>query len=288
MLGIFLSLCAAILDSFKNVFMKKTLKDISVYSIAWIFRTVPLIVFVPALFIMGIPNIETGFWTALIFSGILNVVGTILFVKSIKKTDISVAIPLLSFTPVFLIFTSFLMLNELPNLLGIAGILLIFAGSYSLNLKKDFHGFFYPFKEILRNPGAVLMLATAFIWSLTANFDKIGITQSSPFFWGVLIHIFISIGLLPFLFKNGYSIEKIKRKWLLILGIGIFPGIGLLCQYIALELTLVPYVISIKRTTILFSVIFGGVFLKEKHMKKRILSALLMLLGISLITLSFI
>jgi len=55
---------------------------------------------------------------------------------------------------------------------------------------------------------------------------------------------------------------------------------------LAINLTLVAYVISIKRLSIIFSVIFGFLLFKEKGFKERLTGAIIMVLGVILITLS--
>ncbi|MGZ7066894.1 MAG: hypothetical protein ACXVHT_01170 [Methanobacterium sp.] len=47
-----------------------------------------------------------------------------------------------------------------------------------------------------------------------------------------------------------------------------------------------PYVIAIKRTSTIMSVLFGSLIFKEKGIKGRLLGAGIMVLGVILITLS--
>ena len=54
----------------------------------------------------------------------------------------------------------------------------------------------------------------------------------------------------------------------------------------AINLTLVAYVIAIKRTSAIMSSLFGFWLFKEKGIKERLLGVVLMVLGVILITLS--
>jgi len=54
----------------------------------------------------------------------------------------------------------------------------------------------------------------------------------------------------------------------------------------AISLTLVAYVIAIKRTSVIISVIFGHSIFKEKGIKERLLGAIIMVIGVLFITLS--
>jgi uncharacterized membrane protein len=53
----------------------------------------------------------------------------------------------------------------------------------------------------------------------------------------------------------------------------------------AVSLTLVAYVISIKRTSVLMSVGFGHFIFKEKGIQERSLGAAIMILGVAIISL---
>jgi uncharacterized membrane protein len=54
---------------------------------------------------------------------------------------------------------------------------------------------------------------------------------------------------------------------------------------IAISMTLVAYLISIKRTSAVISVLLGSLIFKEKGLKERILGSILMILGVLFITL---
>lgn len=58
-----------------------------------------------------------------------------------------------------------------------------------------------------------------------------------------------------------------------------------LFHMIAVSMTLVAYAIAIKRTSILFTVLWGALLFKEKNFKERLIGAAIMLAGVLLITL---
>ena len=188
---------------------------------------------------------------------------------------------MISFTPLFLLGTSPLMIEEFPSSWGLIGVVLIVIGSYVLNIHEYDHGdYLAPLKSIFKNKGTILMLSVAFIWSFTSNFDKMGVINSSPLFWTVMIHVFLTTSLLPIMiYKSPNCWNIIKNKTKEIAPLGIINALKLSFQMIALELVIVPYVVSIKRMSILFSVLIGYFFFKEKHIKKRIIGASIMLAG---------
>lgn len=276
----------AFFKSTKDVFSKKGLKDIDEYIVAWALRFFALPFLLPLLFFIKIPVIGNQFWLALFIGGSLNVVTTILYMKAIKVSDLSITIPMVTFTPLFLLITSPLIIGEFPNIFGIVGILLIVMGSYMLNIKKKSQGYFAPFKALLEEKGPRLMLIVAFIWSITANFDKIGLLNSSPIFWVIAINIFITLCMFPIMFyKSRGKIKQIPVNLHALLPIGLFSSLALICQMTAISLTLVVYVISIERTSAIISVLFGYLIFKEKGIKERLMGVTIMLIGILFITL---
>ncbi len=256
------------------------------YIVAWALNFFALPLLLPLLFFIEIPEITKGFWMAIFISGTLNIATAILYLKAIKLSDLSLVSPLATFTPLFLLITSPLIIGEFPTLFGLVGILLIVFGSYILNLKEKKKGVLAPFKALLNNKGARLMLLVAFIWSITSNFDKIGLQNSSPIFYGIAINIFITIGITPFIFlKSRKNIKQIPKNLKSLIPVGIFHGLMIAFHMIAISMTLVAYLISIKRTSAVLSVLFGSLIFKEKGLKERILGAVIMILGVLFITL---
>ena len=60
----------------------------------------------------------------------------------------------------------------------------------------------------------------------------------------------------------------------------------LIFQMTAIIMAIVPYVISIKRSSIVITVLFGHLFFKERGIKERLMGSILMVLGILFISLS--
>ena len=191
MLGIILALFTAFFESIKDVLSKKNVKNIDEYVVAFSLMFFALPFVTPILFWIGIPVVENQFWKALVISGTLNVLAIILYMKALKASDLSITIPMVAFTPLFLLVASPLIVGEFPNSVGLMGVLLIVFGSYTLNIKQRKNGFLSPFKSLLREKGPRLMLGVAILYSITASYDKVGVQASSPLFWIVIKSLFI-------------------------------------------------------------------------------------------------
>jgi drug/metabolite transporter (DMT)-like permease len=295
----------ALFESFTDVASKKSLKNVDTYIVAFFIRFSAFLFLIPVLvlviFLWGFPTIGSQFWLALLISGSLNVLTTVLYMNALKHSDLSISVPMLAFTPLFLLVTSPLIVGEFPTPLGLGGIILIVLGSYILNIKEFRKGCLAPFQALLREKGPKLMLIVAFIWSITSNYDKVGAVNSSPIIWVVAVNFFIAICLFPILFalnkdyipKKRSSLKKKGEYWKLIkqnknilLFTGFLSALTIIFQIYAITLTLVAYVIAIKRTSVCFGVLWGHLIFHEKGMKERLTGAVVMVLGVVLIVLS--
>ncbi len=284
MLWIISAFFTAVFESLKDGLCKKSVADLDYLYVAWAWKTFSVIFLLPYLYFFNLHFININFFIALVAGGGLNIVATLLYIKAIKCSDLSTTLPMLSFTPLFLLLTSPIMVGDIPDPSGFMGVFLIFLGSFILTKSMSSDGSLTEGRNSLKGP--LYMLAVAFIWSLAANIDKIGIKNSSIFIWALSVQLFISIGLSSIIWaKKGakdilYTSKNNLNSFVMI---GLFTALGLNCQFFAISKGLVPYVISIKRLSIVFGVIMGGVFFKEKHIKVRLLACMIMFAGMVLI-----
>ena len=280
------SFLTALFEALKDVLGKKSLEKCNEYIVAWALRLFALPFLLPLLFFTKKVVLGSGFWPALLAGGILNLITTVLYMKAIKASDLSVTVPMVTFTPLFLLLTSPVIVGEFPPLIGIPGILLIVFGSYLLHIKEKQKGILAPFKAIITEKGPRLMLVVAFTWSITSNIDKVGIQNSSVVLWAVAIHIFIIIAMVPLVWLTSRtSTHQLGKYRNVLVSLGLINALKYFFQLAALQFTLVAYVISIKRTSAILCVIFGALIFKEKGIKERLTGSVIMVLGVLLITL---
>ncbi len=288
-MGFIYAIATMFLHSFLSLGKKKLVQNINEYIIIWgiaLFSIPFLLIF---LWIKGIPEINPHFYLWLGLSVLVNVFANILYLKALKQSPLSLTVPFLAFTPLFLLITSWVLLNEFPSTYGLFGILLIVLGAYALNISKFKQGIFAPFKAILHERGSVYMLIVSFLYSFSSNFDKLAVLDSSPLFYVTafnvsLVTIFSVIIILKRKLVNEL-VDKIKTKWGGLALLGLIASLALSAQQMAMELTLVPYVISIKRANLILAVIFGYFFFKEKDIRSRLFGAIIMVAGVLLILL---
>lgn len=280
MVWVIFAILAAFFQATYFASIKKLLRNINQYVLAsGIFLSASLILFSVSV-IKGIPEIGPALYSSILVTVILNAIAATLYYKALKITDLSLSIPILSFTPVFLIITAFIILRELPTFLGAVGIFLIVVGSYVLHSSKNKARFLDPFKEIFRNKGIFYMLIVALLWSVAVNFDKLVVLNSDSTFGPSLVTLLLGLTFLTISSVKKQEIKIIyKEDFPKFFLVGIIIALEAIVIYTALSMQIVPYVISLKRLAILFSVFYGGLIFKERNISKRVLAALIMLAG---------
>ena len=283
MIWVLLSVLAGLGDSFSFFSMKKIRLDPMVIIVLRALITLPFLS-IGFLFYNFVP-ISTKFVTILIINSAIIVVALILIIKSLKLAPFHKSVPMLSFTPVFLLLTSYLMLGEFPTTAGLFGILLVVLGAYFINLTDLKEGFTQPIKNIFKNKGIRYMFFVSIILSIAANLTKTGIQLSNPVQYMASHYILVAPILLVFYFnKIKRSIPKIKKDLKFILLLGLSTAATEILISIAFLLTIVPYAVSLKRSSVIFSVLIGHFILKEGHFKRAIFGSSIMFIGGLLIT----
>jgi len=285
LLGILSGLFSALLGAVGKRVMAK---GISQYLAAFAYSALAIPFLILALFWLDLTTVNSTFWWAAIVAALLGaVIPMVLLMKALKIGELSSTMPFLAFTPVFLIFTSRIMLGELLSSMGIAGVLCVFLGSYVIGAEKG-KKLLGPLKKLANNKAAQLVLFVAFLYSFAANFAKIAIENSNPITYSILVQIISALILIPFVwFGSKDKFAPFLSRWKLLLPIGLLTALVFVTQMTAMSLTMVSFAISLKRTSVVFSVILGIVIFKERENKGfKLAGAALMMMGALLIAIS--
>jgi drug/metabolite transporter (DMT)-like permease len=255
----------------------------------------------------GFPPIGPEYYSAVIISGILNIIGLSLIFRAMESSDLSLSLPMLSFTPVFLIGTSYLLLHEVPSAAGVAGICIIVSGSYVLNISAEHEHYLDPVKSMVQNRGSWYMLIVAFLFAASVNYDKIAMLNSDPVFGMAFTLLIIGIAFAVIVFFSAMSAGRslpvpvtrdsvpsdnlrkpvISLRHYLVPAIlaGIFVTAECISINIAYTLQIAPYVIAIKRLGIIVMVLYGTIICAEDEIRARLLGSFLMVGGAVIILL---
>jgi len=281
-----LSISAAFLMASNSAYMKKFFSDVS----PWEMSIIPFFYIVPlcaiGLLFIEIPDIGPEFLPALAWVLPVLMIAIVLHFRAIHMSPLSLTLPFLSFTPVFVLFTGDLILDEKLSALGTTGMLLVVAGGYVLNLDSAKNDLLGPIKAIYREPGSAIMLGVAALYALCSVGGKVIILNSSPLFAGMVLFGLYGVLLTTILVAIGKaSIRTILRKPILGMGTGLIVFVEMLCHNLAMSLIAAAYMITIKRMAGIFSVFYGWILFKERGIRYRFFGTAIMTAGAAVIAL---
>ncbi len=282
----FWALSTALAASGSDFFTKKYLSHLSTMEMALARATGPLIFLGPVLCLLEPPPLDAVFFKTVAILLPLETVALLLYMKALRISPLSLTVPFLSFTPAFMILTGALILGETLTSWGVTGILLIVLGSYLLNLGEIKNGLLAPFRAIWREKGSLLVILVAAIYAINSVLGKLAVIHSDPLFFAVFyffVHGLFSALVLGVIFRVKFSrVFGAWRGWLLV---GGSQSAMVVCHMTAISMVEAAYMIAVKRLSLLFSVLWGGLFFKEEAMASRLAGAGLMVLGVAMIVL---
>jgi len=292
LLWFFLALGAAITNSWVQTVQKFAVNfsRYSKFTISFIAATLTsLMLFAVSYFVFGMPDIKEGFWTAVSITGILNAVTLPVMLKAYEIGEFSSVYSMILMSPVFLLLTSFLFLGEVPTALGVLGVALTASGLMVISRSKGIGEKSANFKN-----GNILGLFVAAIWSVSVNFDKLSAKYSNVFFAPAVTFAYIALISAVYLLWKYKSLfieipdgKILKESGLLnirrvsiILLLGFLMVISQYFHNAALLAGPASYTIAVKRTGILWGVIWGWMFFRENNISRKFLGALTAVAGV--------
>lgn len=301
---LYLTVCGgALLWGISNVWKSKLLRGLNVHEDVMVVGMSSGIV----LFCLGfqlfwegltIPHVQSNFWLPFAVTAGLNILIQYWNVKALKLEDASIVVPLSATMPAWVIIASWVLLKEWPTLYGRIGISLVAVGAYILYLKgsetklpvfiqktfpvswhENIRFYFNPWLRIFSSTGARYALGMAYLGAIAINFDKLSTLASNPMIFEA--GAFAVAGSSVYLWSkasgrwNGISKEHIGKVFV----IGLIMGMSSILMATGFYYGIVPYVGTLKRTQILWTVILAGLLLKEKHMTLKIVGASIIFVG---------
>ena len=224
----------------------------------------------------------------LYFNSWIATISFLLVSKALRHMEISTVTPFLSFGPIFVLIFSLIFLKEKVTNIQIFGIGMVILGTYILESKK--HDYLAPIKKILQSKYIHYIFIALILNGISSTLDRyflkdISLDSVSYLF---LISTFLAINycLLVTVLKGGFKDinSGFKVNGLMILIIAALILMSRLALYESFILTSAFLVEPVKRISVLFVIIFGGVLFHEKYLFKKFIASLFMLTGVYLIT----
>lgn len=272
---------SAFLAGITSILAKIGIKDIDSH-VATAIRTIVVLIFSWLMvFIVGsqenVSNIEARTFVFLILSGLATGASWLCYFKALQLGDVNKVVPIDKSSTVLTMILAYIFLGENITINMTIGMIAIGIGTYLMIQKKN------AVQKVTKGQKwLIYALLSAVFAALTSILGKVGIENIESNLGTAIrtIVVLIMAWSIVFITKKQDDIKKIdKRSLIFIILSGLATGGSWLCYYKALQEGLASIVVPIDKLSILITVLFSYVFLKEKLSKKSLLGLILIVIG---------
>jgi drug/metabolite transporter (DMT)-like permease len=204
-----------------------------------------------------------------------------LYFTALQVSPMSMCVPFLSFTPVFLIPSGYLILGQVPSPLKAVGVLLIVVGSLVMHRKLFSEGLMAPVRAVIRERGSRYMLLVSLIFAVTNPIDAKLVQMSDVFTEAFSYGVGLSISFwLMTRIRGGDFAAASKGNWKWISLAALSDAVSLLFQLASYTYIAVVITVSIKRAGIILAVLSGWLFFHEREITDKVIAASVMFCGV--------
>lgn len=219
----------------------------------------------------------------LLVSGLVEALYFLSLGRAYELGDLSVVYPLARSSPLFLFVLAVIFLGEDVSLWGLLGILLVVLGVYMIHLRSLSAGDFLRPIRSLRGRASQLALLTALCTAIYSLVDKLGVTAVGPLSYAFWLDVFIAAFLTPLvMLRRGWDV--VMAEWrgfsLRVVVSGFLMRFGYVLVLVAMGMTQVSYVLSMRQLSVVIGVALGVGLLGEKYGGVRLLSSVIIFTGV--------
>lgn len=272
---------AALFAGATSILAKIGIEEVDSY-LATALRTIVVLVFSWLMvFIVGTQNqltvISIKSYIFLILSGMATGASWLCYFKALQLGDVNKVVPIDKSSTILTMILAFVFLKEDITIPMIIGMIAIGIGTYLMIQKKEEGE-----KQVKNKVWLIYAVLSAVFASLTSILAKVGIENVESNLATAIrtIVVLIMAWLIVLLQKKHGEVKNISKKSFVFIGLsGIATGASWLCYYKALHDGLASIVVPIDKLSILVTVAFAYIFLKEKLSRKSMVGLILITVG---------
>ena len=245
-------------------------------------RTIVVLVFSWLMvFIVGSQNQLTAIsiksYVFLILSGMATGASWLCYFKALQLGDVNKVVPIDKSSTILTMILAFVFLKEDITIPMISGMIAIGIGTYLMIQKKEEEQ-----KQVKNKIWLIYADLSAVFASLTSILAKVGIENVESNLGTAIrtIVVLIMAWIIVFLQKKHGQVKNISKKSFVFIGLsGIATGASWICYYKALHDGLASIVVPIDKLSILVTVAFAYIFLREKLSRSSMVGLILITVG---------
>lgn len=245
-------------------------------------RTIVVLVFSWLMvFIVGSQNQLTAIsiksYIFLILSGMATGASWLCYFKALQLGDVNKVVAIDKSSTILTMILAFVFLKEDITIPMISGMIAIGIGTYLMIQKKEEEQ-----KQVKNKIWLIYAVLSAVFASLTSILAKVGIENVESNLGTAIrtIVVLIMAWIIVFLQKKHGQVKNISKKSFVFIGLsGIATGASWICYYKALHDGLASIVVPIDKLSILVTVAFAYIFLREKLSRSSMVGLILITVG---------
>lgn len=250
-------------------------------NLATALRTIVVLIFsIIMVFVVGsqqtIKEIAPVSWIFLVLSGLATGASWMCYFKALSIGDVNKVVPIDKSSTILSVLLAILIFNETNNLIvKLFGTALIGAGTYLMIEKKRA-------TETKNTKWILYAVLSAIFAALTSVLAKMGISGVESNLGTAIRTAVVLIMAWGIVLAKGEQkqIKGINKKELVFIALsGLATGASWLCYYYAIQNGVMSVVVPIDKMSVLITVLFSVVFLKEKMSFKSIFGLITMSVG---------
>lgn len=213
----------------------------------------------------------------LVLSGLSTGASWLCYFRALQLGDVNKVTPIDKSSTILTVLLAFLFLHESVSLFKIIGIFLMSAGTLFMITPQKAEK-----QKTKSNRWLIYALFSALFASLTSIFGKIGIENVESNL-GTAIRTIVVLAmawLIVFITGKQREIKQINKKsWIFLVLSGFATGLSWLCYYRALQDGPASVIVPVDKLSILVTILFSYIVLKEKLSRKAWVGFVLLLIG---------
>ena len=225
----------------------------------------------------AIAQISPKSWIFLVLSGGATCASWICYFKALSMGDVNKVVPIDKSSIIITVLLAILLFGETANLaVKLSGVLLIGIGTYLMIEKRKND------KNALGRGWLIYAVLSAVFAALTSILAKVGIAGVESNLGTAVRTVVVLLLSWGIVFAKGEhrKLRTIDKGELLFIGLsGLASGASLLCYYYAIQKGVLSVVVPIDKMSVLLTVLFSVIFLREKISKKAVCGLVLMCIG---------
>ena len=203
--------------------------------------------------------------------------------RAYEGGDMSVVYPVARSSPVFVTVAAALVLGETVTPWGLAGILVIFVGVYTLHLRGTGRSELLQPLRRLGEPASRYALVAALGTTVYSIADKMGVTAVAPLryaFWMIVFNTSFLATVAILRRGTGGLATEARRNLPRAAAAGFLMTGGYILVLLAMSMTQVSYTLALRQASVVLGTLIGVTILGEQHRWIRVASSAIIFTGV--------